>query len=163
MRILGQPCGASHHVVVIEDPHRRGACRAQAQQRLIDSGPKFRHVPAGLEEPKVEHERKLIRPPVQRLIVTGSPDFPHSRSIGGVLVQYLTKSAPHLMGAGVRFVLEKLVALRLIGSGDVLGQVIGYVHPEPIHATVEPEPPYSLKLCQDFGILPVQVWLLAGE
>src|SRR5262245_56712768 len=45
----------------------------------------------------------------------------------------------------------------------ILHQSMRHVHPEPVHAAIEPEPQDRLELGCDVGVLPVQVRLFGGE
>ncbi len=50
-----------------------------------------------------------------------------------------------------------------VGQGRVLADHVDHVHPEPVHAPVQPPPHHGVDGLADLGVLPVQVGLLAGE
>src|SRR5690606_33986453 len=47
--------------------------------------------------------------------------------------------------------------------GEVLGEAVGDVHPEAVHAAVGPEPQGLAEVLPDFGVVPVEVGLFRRE
>ena len=177
--------GVAHRVVVREHPGVRGADPAGLLEGPVDRVGQRGGVPAGHEVGEVEglvhlagadvpeHPRERGHPRLghhHRLVVVGVQDPPPVPVdlVDAVLVH---ERGERLEGVRVERGVGVLARVRDHAHAGVLGvrvaglldEPVGHVHPEAVHAAVQPEPQDGAELLAHLLVLPVQVRLRGVE